>query len=41
MANRSGADSAAEIGRIIESANRLGVEVNEGEALQWLAAMAS
>ncbi|MGD9147300.1 MAG: hypothetical protein PVI80_17160 [Anaerolineae bacterium] len=32
---------AADIARIIESANRLGVEVNEAEALQWLAAMAS
>jgi hypothetical protein len=32
---------AADIARIIESANRLGVEVDEGEALQWLAAMAS
>ena len=32
---------AADIARIIESANRLGVEVDEAEALQWLAAMAS
>ena len=33
--------SSANIARIIESAQRLGVEVNEAEALQWLAAMAS
>ena len=37
--NAEGASS--EIGRIMESAERLGVEVNEAEALQWLAAMAS
>ncbi len=34
-------DQTAEIARIIESANRLGVEVDESEALQWLAAMAA
>ncbi len=32
---------ADDIARIIESAQRLGVEVDEEEALQWLAAMAS
>jgi hypothetical protein len=33
--------SADDIARIIESAQRLGVEVDEEEALQWLSAMAS
>jgi len=37
-ANKAPAD---DIARIIESAQRLGVEVDEEEALQWLAAMAS
>lgn len=32
---------SAELARIMESANRLGVEMNEGEALQWLAAIAA
>lgn len=32
---------AAELSRIIESAHRLGVELDEEEALQWLAAMAA
>ena len=32
---------ATSVARIIESANRLGVEIDEAEALQWLAAMAS
>jgi hypothetical protein len=30
-----------DLARIIESANRLGVEINEAEALQWLTAIAS
>jgi hypothetical protein len=33
--------SAEDVARIIDSASRLGVEVNESEALQWLTAMAS
>ncbi|MBN1639788.1 MAG: hypothetical protein JXA09_01040 [Anaerolineae bacterium] len=41
MSDRNETGSAAEIARIIESAARLGVEVDEGEALQWLAAIAS
>jgi len=32
---------AAEVARILESAKRLGVEVEEAEALQWLTAMAA
>jgi hypothetical protein len=32
---------SAEIGRIVESAQRLGIEVNEADALQWLTAMAT
>ncbi len=32
---------AAELAEIIESANRLGVELDEAEALQWLAAIAA
>lgn len=34
-------DHDAELSRILESARRLGVEVNEADALQWLASMAS
>ena len=30
-----------DLSRIIESARRLGVEIDEGEALQWLSAMAA
>lgn len=41
MVKKSLSSSAEEIERIIESAGRLGVEVDEEEALQWLAAMAS
>lgn len=33
-------DPAAELARLIESANRLGVEIDEAEALSWLSAMA-
>ena len=32
---------SAKIARIVESARRLGVELDEDEALQWLAAMAA
>ena len=34
-------DQRAELEKIIESAERLGVEIDEEEALQWLAAMAT
>ena len=34
-------DSCVDLKRIIESARRLGVEVDEAEALQWLTAMAN
>ncbi|HEY9076598.1 MAG TPA: hypothetical protein VIO61_08655 [Anaerolineaceae bacterium] len=33
--------SSQEIAKILESANRLGVEIDEEEALQWLAAMSA
>ncbi len=36
----SQSDPATELARIIESANRLGIELDEAEALQWLTAMA-
>ena len=32
-------DAAADIQRIVESARRLGIEVNEEETIQWLAAI--
>jgi hypothetical protein len=35
------ANPAAELARILESARRLGVEVNEADALQWLTNMAA
>ncbi len=34
-------DAAADIERIIESASRLGIEVNEEETIQWLAAISA
>src|SRR5512136_457397 len=34
-------DRSAEIARICESAQRLGIEVDEADALQWLTAMAN
>jgi hypothetical protein len=37
----SGEDRAAAIARVIESAHRLGVEIDEKEAEDWVAAMAS
>lgn len=41
MSNSIPPASNAELKRIIESAQRLGVEIDEEEALQWLAAMAA
>jgi hypothetical protein len=41
MADKEDTPRSEELAQIIASAQRLGVEVNEGEALQWLAAMAS
>lgn len=38
---KTSARPKVELERIIESANRLGVEVKEGDALQWLANMAA
>ena len=40
MTVRQDHDSSGDLKRIIESAQRLGVEVDETEALQWLTAMA-
>ena len=37
----SGTKPEAEIARILESAQRLGVEVNEADAIQWLTSMAT
>ena len=39
MDKKTGAD--ADISAILESAKRLGVELDEEEALQWLTAMAA
>ncbi|MFZ5915643.1 MAG: hypothetical protein ACOYZ7_01765 [Chloroflexota bacterium] len=39
--NESREEHAVELARIIESARRLGVEMDESEALQWLTAMAA
>ena len=41
VSDRIGPTSADDVTRIIESAQRLGVEMDEGEALQWLTAIAS
>ncbi len=41
MGNSPENKSSAEIERIVESAKRLGIELDEGEALQWLTAMAA
>jgi hypothetical protein len=38
--SNSQSDPTADLARIIESANRLGIELDEAEALQWLTAMA-
>lgn len=38
---RSGSNPENELARIVESAKRLGVEIKEGEALQWLTNMAA
>ena len=41
MEDQNSHTPAAELGRILESARRLGVEMAEEEALQWLAAIAA
>lgn len=41
MTNHPPADHAADVKRIMESANRLGVELDEAETLHWLASIAS
>jgi hypothetical protein len=41
MSDLSSKKPEAELQRILDSANRLGIELNEGEALQWLTAMAA
>jgi hypothetical protein len=41
MTDQSTATPSAEVARILESARRLGVQVDEDEALQWLTAMAA
>lgn len=41
MADNPSTPASADITRIIDSARRLGVELNEADALQWLAAMAA
>jgi hypothetical protein len=41
MDNTKPTEASAELRRIIDSARRLGVEIDEEEALQWLAAMAA
>jgi hypothetical protein len=39
--NKSQSTPSTDLSRIIESAQRLGVELDEGEALQWLTALAA
>ena len=39
--SETNAKPEAELARILESARRLGVEVNEADALQWLTNMAT
>ena len=41
MSQNDGTDSTANLKQIIESASRLGVELDEEEALQWLTAIAA
>jgi hypothetical protein len=41
MDSSSPASSSADLARIIESARRLGIEMDEADALQWLTAMAA
>jgi len=41
MKNNQNDRPSADIGRIVESARRLGVEMDEPEAIQWLTAMAA
>ena len=40
MSDEKSVNSSADLERIIESARRLGVEIDESDALQWLTAMA-
>ncbi len=40
MSSEQNATPSQDLDRIIESATRLGVEMDEEEALQWLAAIA-
>ena len=41
MSQSDGTESTADLKQIIESASRLGVELDEEEALQWLTAIAA
>jgi hypothetical protein len=41
MADKGHGETSNDLAQIIESANRLGVEISETEALQWLSAMAA
>ena len=41
MVDKGHAESSKELAQIIDSANRLGVEISEADALQWLSAMAA
>ncbi len=41
MGNEPGQPPSVDLSRIMESAKRLGIEMDEGEALQWMAAMAA
>lgn len=41
MSENENATPKAELARIVESAHRLGIELDEAEALQWLTAIAS
>ncbi len=41
MAEQDGVDPSEDLRRIVESASRLGVELDEADALQWLTAMAA
>ena len=41
MDNKDSSSASMELKLIIESAEQLGVEISEAEALQWLSAMAA
>lgn len=41
MTEERRSNPAAEVGRIIEAADRLGIEIDEAEAIQWLAAISA